>query len=230
MFVRFRQAKTRLQASLIQNHWNDGRVRHEHITMLGVVDHPQTIPGRIAFWQRLHERLASLGNRVDAATQAKLLEAIHARIPMVTPDEQRALQLDNAKADARVWDMLAGLHADSAADHEGLIAKAEATRADIVAAQAKAAAEADRVKDRIARIERGENVDGGLGKPAVFDEQFLFNAGFTRADIEQFTQFNAICDAFGFDFTKRAIEEARDRAERSTLRALHRRIPDQDDE
>jgi hypothetical protein len=74
MFVRFRRAKTRLQASLIQNHWNDGRVRHEHITMLGVVDHPQTIAGRIAFWQRLHERLASLGNRVDAATQAKLLE------------------------------------------------------------------------------------------------------------------------------------------------------------
>ena len=188
MFVRFRRAKTRMQASLIQNHWNDGRVRHEHITMLGVVDHPQTIPGRIAFWRRVHERLASLGNRVDAATQAKLLEAIHARIPMVTPDEQRALQLDNAKAEAGTWDALAGMYADGAADQAGLITKAADARAGLVEGQAEAAAQADRARDRIARIERGENVDGGLGKPAVFDERFLLNAGFTKADIEHCRQ------------------------------------------
>jgi hypothetical protein len=63
--------------------------------MLGTVDAPPSVAGRLAFWQSLHERMARLGNRLDAATQAKLLGEIHARIPMVTPDDLRALQLAN---------------------------------------------------------------------------------------------------------------------------------------
>ena len=93
MFVRFRQTKTRLQASLVQTRWADGKVRHEHIALLGTVAASLPVAERLVFWQHLHERMAKLGNRIDAATQAKLLGNIHARIPMVTPDEVRALQL-----------------------------------------------------------------------------------------------------------------------------------------
>ena len=50
--------------------------------------------------------MAKLGNRIDSAAEAKLLGAIHARIPMVTPDDVRAVQLANAKADAEVLDIL----------------------------------------------------------------------------------------------------------------------------
>jgi hypothetical protein len=91
MFVRFRQTKARPQASLIRSHRVDGKVRHEHVALLGTVDAPPSVAERLVFWQRLHERMARLGNRIDAATQAKLYGDIHARIPMVTPDDQRAL-------------------------------------------------------------------------------------------------------------------------------------------
>jgi predicted N-formylglutamate amidohydrolase len=56
------------------------------------------------FWQKLHERLAKLSNRVDAAAQGKVLAEVHSRVPMVTADEQRALQLENAEAEARFWE------------------------------------------------------------------------------------------------------------------------------
>jgi hypothetical protein len=92
MFVRFRQTQTRLQVSLIETRRIDGRVRHEHIASLGTVDAPPSVEERIAFWQRLHERLAKLSNRVDPAMQGTILGDIHARIPMVTLDEQQALK------------------------------------------------------------------------------------------------------------------------------------------
>ena len=94
MFVRFRQTRTRLQVSLIQTRRIDGRVRHEHIAGLGSVETPLSVADRLLFWRRLHERLAKLGNRIDAALQDKILGEIHARIPMVTVEEQQAL-LDN---------------------------------------------------------------------------------------------------------------------------------------
>ena len=93
MFIRFRQTQTRLQVSLIRTHRVDGTVRHEHVAMLGTVDAPPSAAERLVFWQRLHERMAKLGNRIDAATQAKLYGDIHARIPMVIADEVRALLL-----------------------------------------------------------------------------------------------------------------------------------------
>jgi hypothetical protein len=52
------------------------------------------------FWRLLNERLFRLSNRVDPSTLGKLLGDIHSRVPMVTPDEQRAVQLENAKDDA----------------------------------------------------------------------------------------------------------------------------------
>jgi hypothetical protein len=55
------------------------------------VETPLTVAGRVAFWQQLNGRLARLDNRLDAAAQGKIRGDIHARIAMVTPDEQRAL-------------------------------------------------------------------------------------------------------------------------------------------
>jgi hypothetical protein len=227
MFVRFRQTKTRLQASLIQSYRVGGKVRHEHVAMLGTVDATPSVAGRIVFWRSLHERLAKLGNRVDAAMQVKLLGDIHARIPMVTPDEQRALQLENTKADVLAWDAIADLHAGTAVDHARLIAKAERVKATAADEQAKAYAEADRSKDRIARIERGEDVDGGMGKPLTVAE--LIRREFTKAELKHFQQVHEISNAFGFDTVVKAILEGNERAERRTLRALHRSIPPDED-
>lgn len=89
MFVRFRQTTSRLQASLIQtSRAPGGKVRHEHVAGLGSVARVATVPERIKFWQHLHQRVACLANRLDAEAQAKVLGAVHTRIPMPTAEEQ----------------------------------------------------------------------------------------------------------------------------------------------
>jgi hypothetical protein len=69
MFVRFRQNNSRLQVSLVETSRIDGKVRHEHIASIGSVDVLPSVEDRLAFWQRLHERLAKLSNRVDATAR-----------------------------------------------------------------------------------------------------------------------------------------------------------------
>jgi hypothetical protein len=52
-----------------------------HVASFGSVEVPPSVEDRIAFWQRLHERVAKLANRLDATAQAKLLGDIHAPRP-----------------------------------------------------------------------------------------------------------------------------------------------------
>jgi hypothetical protein len=218
MFVRFRQTRYRLQVSIVETRRVDGRVRHEHIASLGSIEMPPSVTARVAFWQGVHDRFGKLSNRIDAATQAKLLGDIHARIAMVTPDEQRALQLANAQADAETWGSLADMHAGTAEGQAGLIASAERARTAAAAEHARAAEEAARAKDRVARSERGEDVAGGLGKPMTF-EQLVHEAGITKVEAAWMMQFAAVSDAFGFDALVTTIREAEERAERNTVRA-----------
>jgi hypothetical protein len=89
MFVRFRRHAHRLQASLIETRRAGGKVVAEHIGALGSVDTALSIRGRFVFWAKLPDRFASLGNRVGLDKHPKLYAALHARIPMVTPEEQR---------------------------------------------------------------------------------------------------------------------------------------------
>jgi hypothetical protein len=102
MFVRFRHLGQRLQASLMETKRANGKVLYEYIASLGTVDSPPSIRGRWAFWAALHERLPKLDSRINVDTQAKIYAAVHARIPIVTPEEQRALQLETTKVDERL--------------------------------------------------------------------------------------------------------------------------------
>jgi hypothetical protein len=226
MFVRFRQTEHRLQVSLVETRRLDGKVHHEHIASLGSIETPPTVPSRITFWQKLHERLGKLSNRVDAATQRKVLGEVHARIPMVTADEQRALQLENAEAEARFWSTFHDMNAEQVEGHKGLAALAERKIADGQSAAADAAAEAAVAKERVERIKRGENVEGGLGKPLTLEdyERILHEAGMTTSDIEHCVQVSQVCDAFGFETMIKAMLEATERARRNVVRRLHRRI------
>jgi hypothetical protein len=58
MFVRFRETRNRLQVSLVEARRIDGKARHEHVAGLGSIEMPPSIADRIAFWNRLHQRLA----------------------------------------------------------------------------------------------------------------------------------------------------------------------------
>jgi hypothetical protein len=85
MFARFRPSPYWLQVSIVETHRVGGKVRHEHIASLGSIETPLSFANRVAFWQRVHERLAKLSNRIDPATQGKIRGDIHTQIPMVTP-------------------------------------------------------------------------------------------------------------------------------------------------
>ena len=101
----------RLQASLMQTRRVPGKMQNEHIASLGTVDADVGVRGRLRFWAELPERLARLGNRVGPDDQPKIYSALHARIPMVTADEQRAVQEENAKDDERFWGAIRDLNA-----------------------------------------------------------------------------------------------------------------------
>jgi hypothetical protein len=107
MFARFRQTPHRLQISLVETRRADGKVLQQHVAALGSVPTPPSINDRMAFWAALHERLARLSNRISTDDQHKVMAAIHARVPMVMPDEQRRLQRDNAANDLSLF---SGLH------------------------------------------------------------------------------------------------------------------------
>ena len=90
MIVHFRETPYGLAMSLVETRRENGKVRHEHVASLGSIETPPSVAARIEFWR--HERLAQLSNRLDAETQGKIMGAVHARVPMVTPDEQRGAE------------------------------------------------------------------------------------------------------------------------------------------
>jgi hypothetical protein len=59
--------------------------------------------------------------------QGKILGEVHARIPMVTADEQRALQLENAETDAQFWSGIHDMNAGTVEDHKQLVVTAQRT-------------------------------------------------------------------------------------------------------
>jgi hypothetical protein len=93
MLVRFRQTAAGLQCNLVETHRIDGAVRYEQVANLGSIPASPSVADRLAFWRRVYETLAKLASRIDADTQGKIISAVHSRIPIVIPNEQRALRV-----------------------------------------------------------------------------------------------------------------------------------------
>ena len=152
MLARFRQTATGLQCSLVETRRVDGKVLHELVANLGSVPKSPSVADRIAFWRRVYEALAELANRIDADTQGKIISAVHSRIPLVTPNEQRAL-----RARPRQSQKAPHLHGvDERPQNE-----AEGTKDE---------EHAELPEERIAHAERGENIEGGLSRPTTAEE------------------------------------------------------------
>jgi hypothetical protein len=122
MLVRFRQKDDRLQVRLVVTRRVAGPVRQEHFTNLGAITLPLSVPDRLAFWRGLHERLAKLSHRLDPETHAKILTAIHARVPIVTAAEQRAISLKTPRPTRGSAD---DMHVGMDRDNKSLVATAE---------------------------------------------------------------------------------------------------------
>jgi hypothetical protein len=105
-------------------------------------------------------------------------------MPMVTPDERRAIQEENAEDDERFWDAMRDIGASSVEGHKALIARAEAVIAKEGPRVAEAAEKVEAAKTRLEKLKRGENIAGGLGKP--FDvERALEAAGCRERDLRR---------------------------------------------
>lgn len=185
MFVRFQRQGARLHVRLLQTRRTSGKIRSEYIGALGSVDTVASVRERLAFWAKLPERLLRLGNRVNEDQHAAIYAALHARIPMVTPDEQREIQVENAKDNERFWDIIQEMNASSAEGHKLLIASAEAKRQEherLAAAAAekrevaRAAGGARAGRKRCGRA-RQEAPHGRRGEESGFDPEGDQNGG-----------------------------------------------------
>src|SRR4051794_13091831 len=121
MFVRFRSTARRLQASLVETRRVDGKVKHEHVAALGSVPSQPSRADRIAFWTGLHPKLARLSNRFSVEVYGSLLAALHARIPMPTPDDQQTNRHEMAREDARQQTWLAEATAAQLAEQKAML-------------------------------------------------------------------------------------------------------------
>jgi hypothetical protein len=216
MFTRFRETGRRLQVSLVETHRVDGRIRHSHVAGLGSVAVPASAADRWEFWTKLTFRLETLANRVTGETKAAIVAAVHARIRMLTPEEQKSVQVDYAKEDLRQWEMLHGLNADRLDGHKALAAKAAR---DIAAAEEGAEIGAGVVKAaqaKPAKVEAGELA--AVAKP--MDAEALFKSlGITRSKVRHMRTMAAI----GEDAIPEIIDagiKASDRAIRAAARAI----------
>jgi hypothetical protein len=169
-------------------------VHAEHIGALGSVDAEVSVRSRLAFWAKLPQRLAALGNRLGAYEHPKIYAALHSRIPMVTADEQRAVQEENFKDDERFWDTMRDLNASHIVGHNAQIALAEAKVAEMEPEVAKAAEKVEVSWDRLAKIKRGEAVPGGLGKRLDLDA-LIKAAGLTPGDLRRARLFASLTEA-----------------------------------
>jgi hypothetical protein len=169
MFVRFRETPRRLQQSLVETRREGGKVRHEHVASLGAIPTPLTVAGRVEYWQSLHQRLARLSNRLDGEIQAKILGAVHARVPMPTVDEIHALQLEEAKQHETAWRIR---HVQTEGIVEAHKQLAQAANKMVREGEPLLAVADEEVKAATARrerVERGENVPLP-GKPPTLKE------------------------------------------------------------
>jgi hypothetical protein len=230
MFVHFRQQGRRLQASLMHTRRVAGKMHSEHIASLGSVDADVSVRERLAFWIAIEERLARLGNRVGPDDRDKIIAALCARIPFLTPDDLRGVQEENAKDDETAWGGIRDLNASGVEQHKSLIASAEKKIAEQTASAAEAAERAAVAKDRLERIKRGETVPSGLGKRLDF-AKLMRKAGITPSLLKRAELLGSLtAEEFeGFLEKKHvgfeAMDKAMNREARQILRARRRALP-----
>ncbi len=211
MFVRFRQSDRRLQASLVEARREGGRVRQTHVASLGSIPLALSVGDRMAFWISLHQRLDRLDNRLDAAARFAILAAVHARVPMVTPDEQHAEQLGRAEADAHFWTMID--ERNESLIEQGAVMRAGGERMVAAAEAEKARLSVDVAasKARLARAQAGEIV--AAPKP-MSAKSILKALGITQTEMRHYQRLGLIHD---LDLTDEFIAELQKQAARNEM-------------
>jgi len=185
------------QLSVIETRREGGKVRHEHVASLGSITAPPTVANRVEYWQALHQRLGRLTNRLDGEMQAKILGAVHARVPMPTVEEIHVLNLEEAKQHEVAWRMR---HLSTEAIVEENKLRLKAAERLVAEGEPLVTAAAEQVRaaeGRRVRIERGESVPlpgkpptlKELGITPAHAEHALALAALTPEQFERFLKF-----------------------------------------
>ena len=114
------------------------------------------------------------------------------------------------------------MYADRIEGHKALVAGANKQIAEDEAEKAKAANDAAAAKERLAKIERGEDVKGGFSKAMMYkDLERLWGKAFLKRAAE----LNELCamNENGFDELLVEMARRRERAEKSALTAVRKR-------
>jgi hypothetical protein len=200
----------------------NGKVQTEHIAALGSIDAAMSVGERLAFWAKLPERLARLGNRVGPNDQAKIYAALNNRIPMVTSDEQRAAQEEYFTDEVQIAETIRDMAEGSVVGHKRVVAKAEDAIAKAALVVASFAADAANARERLAKLKRGESVSGGLGKRP--DVLAMFKAaGWTPREIRRARRLASLTDE-EFDTLRKRIDVATNAADEAIDREARRII------
>jgi hypothetical protein len=121
------------------------------------------------------------------------------------------------------------MHEEKVVGHKQLVATAERTIVEGQAEMAKAAAYRDAAKARRERLERGEDVQGGLGKPMTWDEMLKI-LGWTASDLRHASATARIGDLGAWDEYMAESHKARERAARAvTYRLLRKKLSGRDE-
>lgn len=221
MFIRFRRTKSKLQVSIVETARLHGKVHQRYIASFGSLPLNSSAHDRIEFWARANQKLDRLSNRISADVQAKLRAEIHSRIPLPTAHEQRAVQKANALADAQIWSALHDLNAADAQGHRALADRVAKTAMEVEARAETAKRQAAAAADRLAALQRGENVQGGLGKPVTFDAAARA-AGWSNADLRRMRRLGELSEhEFQTELLPR-LHQAKARTERAAINAVWR--------
>jgi hypothetical protein len=203
MFARFRQVRDRLAVSIVAPARDGAKVRQGHVASLGSVPLPPSPVDRVVFWTRVHQRLATLGNRMDDKARAAILTAIHARIPIPTVEDQEAARNAGRDANAALFAILRDKHRAMAEHHRFGVE------------QETAAAEA---------IDGLEGAHAARPMSRAETLRMLRSLGMTTADIRHCRNMAALCELVDEDsitptLAKHGVEAA-DRATRRAVRSL----------
>jgi hypothetical protein len=134
----------------------DGEPRRRHVASIGSVaieaDEATSVRDRVQLWKALHLRIGAL--QLGHEVAGRLMGALHARIPMPTPEETGSVERWHAESDLTWWSGMHRCTDDSIADLEGL---KKLTQEKIDGLKAESGRHAEMVDDAKAKVARLAN-------------------------------------------------------------------------
>jgi hypothetical protein len=133
------------------------------------------------------------------------------------------VQLERAREDARFWGTLTEMDADYIEGHKGLLASTQRAIEQREQLATDTAAKAQAAKDRLARVEKGEDV-AGIAPPLTRKDMLTFS-GMTEAEAQHCERMADICRVDGmFKFVVDEGIRQQGLVEKAIVRRLHRAL------